>query len=103
MRALTPAERLVFGDNAQIDPVTDRPIEQGVGAVTARDLAAQRAAEQQRRDAEAKTKSDLAQTQAELAAAQEALGKAETEKAELLARAEKAEAELAAAAKSPNV
>lgn len=90
MRELTQAEKLVFGATAKIDPQTDRPIEQGIGAVTERALAAQHEADRQSREAEQKTKAELVQALADLAAA-------ETRNAELLARAEKAQADLAAA------
>ena len=45
MRDLTRSEKLVFGEDAKIDPHTNLPIEQGIGAATDRERAAQRAAE----------------------------------------------------------
>lgn len=94
MRELTQAEKLVFGADAQIDEVTGNVIEQGKGAVTSRDLAAQRKAQAEHNDEhERLQKAEKTLT--------ERLAEAHDEREQLIARAEAAEAAHTAITSNP--
>ena len=90
MRELTQAEKLVFGADAQIDEVTGNVIEQGNGAVTSRDLVAQRTAQ-------AEHSAEHERLQKAEATLTERLAEAHEEREQLIVRAEAAEAAHAAA------
>lgn len=85
MRELTRSEKLVFGEDAQIDPVTGLPIENGIGAATMRELTA-------KRDAEAAHTAEHERLQQAEKTLTERLAEAHDEREQLITRAETAEA-----------